>query len=212
MTDSHFLGGDSMGTATENKTLKRLRILDAANHLFLNGSVADTAIDDVVKLAGVAKGTFYLYFRDKYDLLDRIVVYRAMEIFTGNCALLRARAVQTPMTAAEQIIFLSDRIADYLETHKKEAALLDKRFSACFSCAQTEQSELFYDALSYLTELLVSETCTVEQARQKLYLLGNMILYSACDAALGGKPYTAEQIRPTLHAMIRGILDGGDKA
>ena len=71
-----------MPTAAENKHLKQLRILDAATHLFLDRSVSDTAIDDVVKLAGVAKGTFYLYFRDKYDLLDQIVIRRTAALFT----------------------------------------------------------------------------------------------------------------------------------
>ena len=201
-----------MATAAENKLAKRSKILDAANHLFLNGSVADTAIDDVVGLAGVAKGTFYLYFRDKYDLLDQIVVRRALEIFTQSVGQLQSSAARRDMTAAEQIIYLADAIIAYLQTHKKEAALLDKRFSVCFSSVDASQNAQFTEAASYLTALLTPHGGTEEQARQTLYLLGNMILYAACDAVLGEKPYTVEQIRPMLHSMIRTVLEGGDRA
>ncbi len=200
-----------MASVTENKQAKRSKILDAASRLFLDGSFADTAIDDVVKLAGVAKGTFYLYFRDKYDLLDQIVVRRAAEILSEKCRALQALAAGQPMTASEQMIFLTDALLDYLQTHKKEAALLDKRFSICFA-GDTQQDGAFTEAVGYLTELVMCDGDTRAQAQRKLYLLGNMILYSACDATLGERPYPVDEIRPTLHAMIRRILDGGDNA
>ena len=198
-----------MASVAENKLAKRSKILDAANRLFLDGSFADTAIDDVVKVAGVAKGTFYLYFRDKYDLLDQIVVRRAAEIISDKCRTLRETAAVQPMTASQQFIFLTDALIDYLLSHKKEAALLDKRFSICFAL-NAEQHGAFSEAITYLTDLMLREGETREHAQQKLYLLGNMILYSACDAALSERPYTVGQIKPTLHAMISHILDGGD--
>ena len=200
-----------MASVTENKQVKRSKILDAASRLFLDGSFAETAIDDVVKMAGVAKGTFYLYFRDKYDLLDQIVVRRAAEILSEKCRALQALAAGQPMTASEQMIFLTDALLDYLQTHKKEAALLDKRFSICFA-GDTQQNGVFTEAVGYLTELVMCDGDTRAQAQRKLYLLGNMILYSACDATLGERPYPVDEIRPTLHAMIRRILDGGDNA
>ena len=200
-----------MGSAAENKVAKRSKILDAANRLFLDGSFADTAIDDVVKLAGVAKGTFYLYFRDKYDLLDQIVVHRAAEIISGECRTLRERAAAQTMNAAQQIIFLTDALTAYLQTNKKEAALLDKRFSICFSSGRNEPDGAFAEALDYLTGLFTANGCTADEARRRLYLLCNMILYSVCEAVLSETPYSMEQLRPTLHAMIALIVNGGDK-
>lgn len=199
-----------MPSAAENKHIKRLRILEAANHLFLNGSVTDTAIDDVVKLAGVAKGTFYLYFRDKYDLLDQIVVQRAAEIFSAECRTLRERATESEMTVSQQLYFLADTIIDYLQTHKKEAALLDKRFSVCFSAGKMAENDAFRGAAGYLETLLTDRGVPAQQAQQQLYLLGNMFFYSACDAVLSGTPYTAEQLKPTIRAMLTKLFDGGD--
>ena len=205
------LEGIAVASVTENKLTKRSKILDAANRLFLDGSFADTAIDDVVKLAGVAKGTFYLYFRDKYDLLDQIVAHRAAEIFSGECRRLRERAQSQPMDAAQQLISLSDALTAYLQSHKKEAALLDKRFSICYASAEGEPNGAFAEAVDYLTSLLTAGGYTADEAHRRLYLLGNMILYSACDAVLGETPYPVEALQPTLHAMIARMVNGGDQ-
>jgi AcrR family transcriptional regulator len=47
----------------------RARIREAANKLFLEQGVDDTTVDQIVAEAGVSKGTFYLYFERKEDLL-----------------------------------------------------------------------------------------------------------------------------------------------
>ena len=38
-----------------------------AFELFTTKGLTKTTISDIVDQAGVAKGTFYLYFKDKYD-------------------------------------------------------------------------------------------------------------------------------------------------
>ena len=40
-----------------------------------------TSISDIVNEAGVAKGTFYLYFKDKYDLRDKLIAFKASQLF-----------------------------------------------------------------------------------------------------------------------------------
>lgn len=51
------------------KVRKRRRILDAATALFLRQGYRKTSIDEVAREAGVAKGTVYLYFAKKVDLV-----------------------------------------------------------------------------------------------------------------------------------------------
>lgn len=52
------------------KEQKRQSLLDAAYALFTEKGVAKTSVDEIVRGANVAKGTFYLYFHDKDQLLD----------------------------------------------------------------------------------------------------------------------------------------------
>lgn len=51
------------------KVLKRVRILDAAEALFIRQGYVKTSMDEVAREAGVAKGTLYLYFNKKADLI-----------------------------------------------------------------------------------------------------------------------------------------------
>jgi len=47
----------------------RASIRDSANDLFLAKGVDETTVDEICEKAGISKGTFYLYFHRKEDLL-----------------------------------------------------------------------------------------------------------------------------------------------
>ena len=53
-----------MGKIDNNKQMKRESLLDSAFSLFIDNGFNKTSISDIVNNAGVAKGTFYLYFKD----------------------------------------------------------------------------------------------------------------------------------------------------
>jgi AcrR family transcriptional regulator len=50
------------------RELKRSNIMNAALKIFSKKGYGTTALDEVAQEAGIAKGTLYLYFRDKEDL------------------------------------------------------------------------------------------------------------------------------------------------
>jgi AcrR family transcriptional regulator len=66
------------------KTERRQQILAAARDVFAKRGYHQATIDDIVAQAGVARGTFYLYFEDKRavfsDLIDRFAQQLAMSI------------------------------------------------------------------------------------------------------------------------------------
>jgi AcrR family transcriptional regulator len=53
---------------------KSQRLLQAAEQLFRNRRVDEVTLDEIAKHADVAKGTIYLYFSDKEDLIFRAAV------------------------------------------------------------------------------------------------------------------------------------------
>jgi len=69
---------------TVAKSERRQQILTAARDEFAKRGYHQTTIDDIVAQAGVARGTFYLYFEDKRavfsDLIDRFAAQLAMTI------------------------------------------------------------------------------------------------------------------------------------
>ena len=70
-----------MGKVEDNKKLKMNTLLQTAFDLFTGKGFAKTTVSDIVNQAGLAKGTFYLYFKDKYDLRDKLIAFKASQLF-----------------------------------------------------------------------------------------------------------------------------------
>lgn len=49
--------------------MRRQLLMEAALRVLDRKNIIDATVDDVVQEAGVARGTFYIYFKDKYDIL-----------------------------------------------------------------------------------------------------------------------------------------------
>ena len=47
-------------------------IAESAARLFRDRGIADVSIEDIAAAAGIAKGTFYLYFRTRDDLVEKL--------------------------------------------------------------------------------------------------------------------------------------------
>ena len=65
----------------ENKKIKENNLLQAAFNLFTKEDIINVSVNDIVKNAGVAKGTFYLYFKDKYQIRDILIQKEAHRLF-----------------------------------------------------------------------------------------------------------------------------------
>ena len=83
--------GDDADQSREAK--KRRRILAAAYALFLSQGYRKTSVDDVAKKAHVAKGTVYLYFKSKSDLLVHSVAFEKKSLMAQMTRIL---SEQTP--------------------------------------------------------------------------------------------------------------------
>jgi AcrR family transcriptional regulator len=53
--------------------IRRAELLEVAGGLFQSRGYAATSVDEIVRAAQVAKGTFYYYFRSKQDVLEAMV-------------------------------------------------------------------------------------------------------------------------------------------
>lgn len=195
-------------TVGEKKLTKKVNMIDAAYKLFLEKGVNITAIDDVVKAAGVAKGTFYLYFKDKYDLLDQIVMSKSEGVIRKAISDLKEKRETESMSTAEQFIFFTDRIIDYMATNKELAALINKNLSACFDVFISDDASLLKDDISTLTELLIQTGITEREAYIHLYMFTGTISSACFDAIVKGRPFTIDELKPQIHLMIQKLVKG----
>ncbi len=75
MTDDATLhDASSAQSACEPDSPKRRQILDGARRTFLSKGFDGTSMQDVAKAAGVSKGTLYVYFTNKEDMFQALVV------------------------------------------------------------------------------------------------------------------------------------------
>ena len=108
------------GARKERSAARREAILSAALDEFSSRGFEAARLDDVAKRAGVAKGTIYLYFRDKETLFQELL--RAM--LTPLIGTIEALgAADVPMSVlSEQIVELFVR--EVYETRRKDVIRL----------------------------------------------------------------------------------------
>jgi AcrR family transcriptional regulator len=68
---------------TKPPETRRDELMNAAERLFLSEGVAPTTIEHITSAAGVAKGTFYLYFSSKDDVLAALTGRFAQKLLEG---------------------------------------------------------------------------------------------------------------------------------
>lgn len=67
--------------ARKGSPATRAQLLDAALAVLDRKSIFDVTVDDFVCEAGVARGTFYIYFRDKYAILAALAERVNADVF-----------------------------------------------------------------------------------------------------------------------------------
>ncbi len=73
-----------MARSVKAQEVRQAELLDAANRLFQIKGYSVTTVDDIVQAAGVAKGTFYYYFKSKEALLTALVDQFMQKMLTGS--------------------------------------------------------------------------------------------------------------------------------
>ena len=197
-----------MGKITEKQNSKRLSILDSAYELFTSKSFAGTTIDDVVRKAGIAKGTFYLYFKDKYDIMDRIVAHKSLTILRSALDELEREKTESgsEMSFSQQMIFLTERIIDCMQENRELLTLVDKKLSKCISSFTALSDSETKEKVNTLINENIKNGSTKEDTVKKIYLIVDLIGSVGFDAIIYEAPFRLEEIKPMLFSTVEKIL------
>lgn len=193
-----------MGKLEAKKKKKKDDLFNTAFELFSTKGIAKTTISDIVDKAGVAKGTFYLYFKDKYDIRNSLVSHKAGELFlAAHNALL-----QSGVTGfEEQILFIVDYIINALAENHSLLLFISKNLSwGVFRGVVEERSEDGYHFYESYLELL--EKCCYHYQNPDLLLFTIIELVSSTcySCILYEQPVSMESYKPFLYKTIRSIL------
>ena len=111
----------------KNKEEKRERLLASATALFAEKNFNNTSISDIVNKAKVAKGTFYLYFKDKYDIRNQIVQEISTDLFDDAVNELKKHPEITHFD--DSMIFIINHVIDALVANPTYLTLMNKDLS-----------------------------------------------------------------------------------
>ena len=192
-----------MDKITKKKNEKYTKILDTALGLFEKNGTHLVSIDEIVKGAGVAKGTFYLYFKDRYDLISTLIIEKASKYMSLLSDEYEPRDFGDVSTSVRHYI---EYISDFLQKNKTLCILIEKNLNTCVNAvAQTKEGpikELYEKIFSELINCGVSEA----EARAKLYLYIELIVSSCCNAIIRETPYTIEELKSHLCQIIESSI------
>jgi len=106
---------------TRNPEKRRGDLIAAAKRVFAKKGVAASAVSDIVKAAGVAQGTFYLYFATKNDVINAL----AEQMAETMVAAVERAVAGTGAGAVDKLLALRDAILDMANdsTSKELAAI-----------------------------------------------------------------------------------------
>ncbi len=200
-----------MGTVSENKQQKKERLLETAFSLFTSRGMAKTSISDIAKEAGVAKGTFYLYFRDKYDLGNKLIARKTSSLFQHALTTLEHSDAQL---FEDKLIVIIDDVLGQLNSNPILLRFINKNLSwGIFQSAlhHIEDTE-DVDYLAVFNNLIQSDQ-DVEWIESKLMLYTIIELVgSTCHSVILDKnPTDLEHYKPFLYNHVRSIVRNHQK-
>ena len=189
------------------KAAKRIALLDAAFRQFTEKGFGKTSISDITREAEVAKGTFYLYFRDKYDLRTMLIARKAGQIFE------KAREgveLSYGMDFGEVVVRLSSRILDLLEEDKALVRFLSKNLS--WGLFKKDLAVLGEgdapDLLTMARKALEDSPVRYRELDLMLFLVVEFLGSASYSAVVDGEPMGLQEMKPYLLGTVRKILEG----
>ena len=194
-----------MGKLDEKKKRKRDSLLVAAFTLFTEKGINDTSISEIAKEANMAKGTFYLYFKDKYDIRDKLIASKAKELFVSATEKMRHEDLAS---LEDKVIFLADSIINRLDQNKMLLRFIEKNLSwGVFRSALTAEEEAagysFYER--YLA-LLQESGRQFRNPELMLYMIVELVNSTCHNVILMQEPVTLEDLKPELYGAISDII------
>ena len=194
-----------MGKVEVNKQQKQATLLQAAFDLFTNKGFAKTTISDIASQSGLAIGTFYLYFKDKYDLRNKLTAHKASQLFVeAHAALLRS-----PVDGFEnQMLFIMDYIIDRLEKEPKLLAFIAKNlswgvFRSALAQPVPEESQQFYE---YYMSQMEQSNIHCREPELMLFTIVELVGSTCYNCILLKQPVSMEEYRPWLREGIHRIF------
>lgn len=125
---------------------KKERIVHAAIEVFQEKGIERTKVSDIVKIAGIAQGTFYLYFPSKLSVMPAIAEVMVEKMMS---------AVQSEVNNADSITMQLRQIVDAIFQVTRDHSEVMTLIYAGISASDMKKWELIYEPFySWVSDFL----------------------------------------------------------
>ena len=193
-----------MGKLDIKKKRKQDSLLNTAFDLFVTKGINKTSISEIVNTAGVAKGTFYLYFKDKYDLRNKLISHKSSKLFEAASNAL----AETDITDFEEsIIFLINHIVDDLEADQSLLTFISKNLSwGIFKTALITPSENDLDFYNIYINMLKRSPYHFQNPEVLIFMIVELVSSTIYSAILYKEPVELSELKPFLYNTVRQMI------
>lgn len=189
-----------------NRMLKEANLFDSAYELFGSKGVYDTSIDDIVKKAGVAKGTFYLYFKSKYDIVDRIILKKSFSLLSEA---INATTNKQSENLTDSIIYFIDYIIEYFKNNKTLLKIIHKNLSWGIyrkAIANKEQNEEIDNMLQLVKNIINKSNFDEESFEKNLFMIIELTGAVCYSSIILNEPEPIDVMKPAFFKMVSKMV------
>ena len=188
----------------ENKELKEKKLLDSAFKLFSKKGFKDTSIQNIVDDAGVAKGTFYLYFKDKYELQDALIVNISQKLFSDALKNINKKNITD---FYDRIIGIMDYIIDEFVKNKQLLTIISKDLSwGLFGDKLSNVMRQSSEIIDMFKKGIKENNIKIDNPEVTLFMIVELSSSVVCSSITLNRPLPIEEVKPYLYNTIRKML------
>jgi AcrR family transcriptional regulator len=194
-----------MGKADQNKKLKMENLLNASFELFTSKGINKTSISDIVNKAEVAKGTFYLYFKDKYDIRNKLIAHKSSQLFMQAYDALNKAEIKD---FDERIVFIMNYVLDQLAANKGLLSFIYKDLSwAVFKRALTNPlNSEDVNFIDIYQKMIDEADVELKDPEVMLFLIIELVGSTGYSSIMFNDPVPLDDLKPHLEKTVYGII------
>lgn len=196
-----------MGKAEENKQKKRTALLSHAFSLFMNQGIGNTTISEIAQHAGVGKGTFYFYFKDKEDLIEKLIAQKAEQLLLNAMNALEAHP--ETVKVEDKLVLIADSLLEQLNNDSRLLKFINKNlnFGIFKKALLREEVKSDLDVAAAYEELIHSDGSQWKDSMLMLYTIVELVSSTCHSIILNQDPVDLEHYKPYLFECIRKIVE-----
>lgn len=192
----------------KNQENKEIRLLDTAFKLFTEKGIKDTSIQEIVDNADVGKGTFYLYFKDKYEIRDILIAKKSHKLFNDALASLRKNYISS---LPDQVVFIVNYVIDELNKNPILLKFISKNLSwGIYSqtvkkiCEESENEE--NGIYTLFLKGVKENNINLKNPDVTLFMIIELVSSTCFNSILYNEPLPIDEYKPYLYDTIRKLI------